>query len=276
MADDDSKTDEEMPLVEHLRELRRRLIFSGVAILLAFVVCFAFAQPIYNFLAQPLADLWQGQEGRRMIATALHEQFFTQIKVAFFAAFCLAFPIIASQLWVFIAPGLYKREKQAFLPFLIATPVLILLGGSFVYYIVLPVAWELFASFEQLGDTSQLAIQLEPKINEYLSLVMRLIFAFGLSFELPVVLTLLARAGIVSSGGLKKKRRYAIVLAFVAAAILTPPDPLSQIGLAIPIIILYELSILSAQLIERARYKREEEVEEGDEPQDEQDAHNTK
>jgi sec-independent protein translocase protein TatC len=167
-------------------------------------------------------------------------------------------------MWMFIAPGLYKHEKHAFMPFLVATPILFFMGGSFVYYLVLPAAWAFFAGFEQTGVDGTMAIALEPKVNEYLSLVMRLIFAFGISFELPVVMTLLARAGLASSDGMKKKRRYAVVVAFVAAAILTPPDPLSQIGLAVPIIILYEISIYCAMLVEKGRAKREATAESGD------------
>ena len=248
-----------MPLLDHLVELRRRLIYSAVSFLLCFVVCFYFANPIFNFLVEPLTNLWSGQESRRLIYTALHEKFFTDIKVAFFAGAFLSFPLISNQIWLFVAPGLYKNEKRAFLPFLIATPVLFLTGAAFVYYLVLPVAWQFFASFEQLAAPGQLAIELEPKVDQYLSLVMRLIFAFGISFELPVLLTLLARAGLATSDGMRKKRRYAIVCAFVAAAILTPPDPLSQIGLAVPIILLYEVSIWCARLVEREREKREQE-----------------
>ena len=223
---------------------------------------------IFNFLLQPLADIWDGDESRRLIFTAMHEKFFTDIKVAFFAGAFIAFPVIANQIWMFIAPGLYKHEKRAFLPFLIATPILFFIGGAFVYYLVFPVAWPFFASFEQQGAEGTMAIALEPKVNEYLSLVMRLIFAFGLSFELPVVMTLLARAGIMTSDGMRKKRRYAILLAFVAAAILTPPDPLSQIGLALPIILLYEISIYCAILIERSRAKRETSVNSDSETED--------
>ena len=210
--------DEKMPLLDHLVELRQRLLFAVAALVVCFFIAFYFAGPIFNILVAPLADLWQGQTSKRLIYTALHEKFFTDIKIAFFAGTFLAFPIIANQLWKFIAPGLYHQEKRAFLPFLLATPVLFFAGGAFVYYFVLPVAWAFFAGFEQAAVGGNLAIELEPKVNEYLSLVMRLIFAFGLSFELPVVLTLLTRSGLVTVEMLKQKRRYAVVLAFIAAA----------------------------------------------------------
>lgn len=246
--------DTKMSLIDHLTELRRRLIYAAVAFVVVFLVCFYFADIFFNFLVEPLAMVWDGQDGRRLIFTALHEKFFTNIKVAFFTAAFLAFPVFAIQIWMFVAPGLYRNEKKAFLPFLVATPFLFFGGGAFVYYIVMPVAWQFFSGFEQLAaGAGALPIELEPKVNEYLSLVMRLIFAFGLSFELPVVLSLLAKVGIVTADGLKKKRRYAIVIAFVAAAILTPPDPLSQLALAIPIILLYEISIYCAVLIGRRR-----------------------
>lgn len=242
-----------MPLVEHLTELRRRLLYSLAAFVVLFLVCFYFADIFFNFLVEPLARIWEGQEGRRLIFTAMHERFFTNIKVAFFAAAFLGFPILAAQIWTFVAPGLFKREKKAFLPFLIATPVLFFIGGIFVYYLLLPVAWQFFSSFEQIAGENVLPITLEPKVNEYLSLVMRLIFAFGLSFELPVALLILVRVGFTTPEGLKKKRRYAIVIAFVAAAVLTPPDPLSQLALAIPIVLLYEISILIAVQMKRGR-----------------------
>ncbi len=250
--------DEKMPLLDHLVELRQRLLFAVAALVVCFFIAFYFAGPIFNILVAPLADLWQGQTSKRLIYTALHEKFFTDIKIAFFAGTFLAFPIIANQLWKFIAPGLYHQEKRAFLPFLLATPVLFFAGGAFVYYFVLPVAWAFFAGFEQAAVGGNLAIELEPKVNEYLSLVMRLIFAFGLSFELPVVLTLLTRSGLVTVEMLKQKRRYAVVLAFIAAAILTPPDPLSQVALAIPIILLYEISIWCSILMDRKKNNDEE------------------
>lgn len=265
----------QMPLLDHLVELRRRLIYSVISFLACFLVAFYFADPLFNFLVQPLTDLWQGQESRRLIYTALHEKFFTEIKVAFFAGAFMAFPLISNQIWLFVAPGLYRHEKGAFLPFLIATPFLFLAGAAFVYYFVLPVAWTFFASFEQAGNEGTLAIALEPKVDQYLSLVMRLIFAFGISFELPVLLTLLARVGLATSEGMRKKRRYAVVGAFVAAAVLTPPDPLSQIGLALPIIFLYEVSIWCARLVEKKRAEREQEEEAGLDNGDDDDEDDT-
>ncbi len=256
---DEDTGDKAMPLLEHLSELRRRLIYSVLAFVLVFFVCFYFATPFFNFLVQPLAGVWEGQEGRRLIFTALHERFFTNVKIAFFAAAFFSFPIVANQLWMFIAPGLYKKEKGAFLPFIIATPILFFAGGAFVYYIVMPVAWSFFASFEQIG-TENLAIELLPKVNEYMALSMRLIFAFGISFELPVAISLLARAGMVTAEGLAKKRRYSVVIAFIAAAVLTPPDPVSQLTLAIPIILLYEISIICARMIQRQRKAAEDEA----------------
>jgi len=257
--DDEIASEEEaidksrMPLVEHLAELRRRLLYSLVVFIVLFLVCFYFADVFFNFLVEPLAHVWEGQPGRRLIYTALHERFFTNIKVAFFAAAFVSFPVVASQIWAFVAPGLFKREKNAFLPFLVATPILFFTGGVFVYYVLLPVAWQFFASFEQIAGQEVLAITLEPKVNEYLSLVMRLIFAFGLAFELPVVLLILVKVGFASVAGLRRQRRYAIVIAFIAAAILTPPDPLSQLSLALPIILLYEVSVLIAVYMERRR-----------------------
>ena len=245
------------PLLDHLIELRQRMLHSAIAVFVLFFVCYYFAPDIYNFLVQPLADVLESMGGeRRLIFTALHEAFFTYIKVAFFAAMFISFPFVAMQVWMFVAPGLYKNEKQAFLPFLVATPILFFMGGALVYYMIFPLAWKFFLSFEAVGGAGTLPIQLEAKVDQYLSLVMRLIFAFGLCFELPVVLTLLARVGFVSSKGLAKNRRYAVVLAFVAAAILTPPDVISQIGLALPTILLYEISIVCVRVVERKRKER--------------------
>ena len=238
--------------VEHLTELRSRLIRCIIYLFVFFVLCYFFAENIYSFLLAPYADAVKDDDAnRRMIFTALHETFITYLKVAFFAAMFVTSPIILTQIWKFVAPGLYKNEKKALLPYLVATPTLFLLGGMLVYYLVMPLAIKFFLSFETTAQIGNLPIQLEAKVNEYLSLIMRLIFAFGLSFQLPVLLSLLARVGFIDSEYLKKRRKYVIVIIFAVAAILTPPDPITQIGLGIPLLILYELSILAVKIIEK-------------------------
>lgn len=249
-----------MPLLDHLIELRMRLIYSVAAFIVLFFACFYVAEHIFAFLVQPLADALAGRANARMIYTSLLEGFLTQIKVAMFSAAFLSFPVVATQVWLFVAPGLYKKERRAFLPFLVATPVLFLTGAAMVYYIVMPLAWHFLLSFQTPGGNGTLPIEVEPKIDQYLALSMRLIFAFGIAFEMPVLLVLLARVGLVSAAGLASKRRYAIVIAFVAAAVLTPPDVISQVTLALPIIVLYEISIFLARMTEKRREREQAEA----------------
>ena len=249
-----SQTNNKTGFLSHLVELRKRLINSFFCLLFFFLFCYYFSEYIYGFLVDPYAQAVKDEgEGRRLIFTALQETFITYLKVSFFAAFFFTSPFILIQIWKFIAPGLYENEKSAIMPYLVLTPILFILGGALVYYLVMPLAIKFFLSFESSGINTRLPIQLEAKVNEYLSLIMKLIFAFGLSFQLPVILSLLARIGMVDSRFLKKRRKYVIVIIFAAAAILTPPDPITQIGLAIPLLILYELSIFSVKIIENKK-----------------------
>ena len=260
----DSEKDEieksSAPLMEHLIELRRRLIWSIGGFFVAFLVCFFFAKKLFNLLVVPFkwATQWAGLDPHKveLIYTAPQEFFFTQVKLAMFGGMVIAFPLIATQIYKFIAPGLYKNERNAFLPFLIASPILFLMGASLVYFFFTPMVMWFFLAMQQAGTDDQVQISLLPKVSEYLSLIMTLIFSFGLVFQLPVVTSLMTRVGMLSSKALAEKRKWAIVIAFVVAAVLTPPDPMSQIGLAIPTILLYEVSIWAARLIERDQAKQ--------------------
>src|SRR5262249_44044608 len=244
------------PLLDHLIELRRRLIYCIVTVLIFFAVCYIFAQDIYNFLLIPYRIAVGGETRIDLIYTAPQEFFFTQLRVAFFGAIVLSFPMLAAQLYMFVAPGLYRNERQAFLPFLVATPVLFILGGALVFFIVMPLAMRFFLSMQQVGE-GPVHIQLTAKVSEYLHLITTFILAVGLCFQLPVLLTLLARVGMVSSQWLRQQWRYAVVIIFAVAAVLAPPDVVSQIGLAIPTLLLYEISILSVKFVERRRAAEE-------------------
>ena len=242
--------------ISHLTELRKRLINSFIFLAILFVICYYFSEYIYGFLVEPYANAVKDDDtNRRLIFTALQETFLTYLKVSFFAAFFITSPFILIQIWKFIAPGLYNHEKKAIMPYLVVTPILFLLGGMLVYYLIMPLAIKFFLSFETIGSDTSLPIQLEAKVNEYLSLIMRLIFAFGISFQLPILLNLLARIGVVNSEYLKKTRRYVIVIIFTLAAVLTPPDPITQVGLAIPLLLLYELSIMTVRFTEKKNKK---------------------
>lgn len=235
---------EKQPLLAHLAELRIRLMWVFLCMILSTIVCFFFVNEIYGFLVVPLADAMGPDDTNRLIYTGLTEAFFTYLKVAFFSGAFITFPVILIQVWIFMAPGLYRNERAAFLPFLVATPVLFFLGAACVYYLVLPIAWDYFLSFQVSADEAVLPIQLEARVSEYLDLIMTMVFAFGLCFQLPVILMLFAHAGFVTAEWLAAQRKYMIIVIFIVAAILTPPDVISQILLAVPMMILYEISIL--------------------------------
>jgi len=270
---DDDIDQSSAPLLDHLIELRSRLIWAIAGFFVAFLVCFFFAKQIFNLLVIPFqwATDWAGLDADKvdLIYTAPQEFFFTQIKLAMFGGLVLAFPVIAMQVYKFVAPGLYRNERRAFMPFLIASPILFMIGAALVYFFFTPMVMWFFLSMQQVGPDNTVQISLLPKVSEYLGLIMTLILSFGLVFQLPVVTTLMARVGLLTSAGLADKRKYAIVAAFVAAAILTPPDPVSQIGLALPTILLYEIAIWAARMVERQREKEktaQDETDEADQP----------
>lgn len=256
---DDELKSSEAPLVEHLAELRTRLIYTVIAIAVLFVACFFVADQIYNFLLGPFIAAAGGPDAVKLIYTAPQEFFFTKLSVALFSAIFLAFPVIASQIYAFVAPGLYKNERMAFLPYLIATPICFLIGASVVYYGVMPLALGFFLGMQQL-DQGGVTIEMVTRVSEYLSLIMTLLLAFGVCFQLPVILTLLAQVGLIGVDHLKRWRKYAIVAVITLAAFLTPPDPISQLGLALPLLLLYELSIFSVRIVEKRRLAKEAKI----------------
>ena len=272
--EDDEIDKSSAPLLEHLIELRSRLMWSLGGFFIAFLICFYFAKGLFNLLVLPFqwATEWAGLDASKvdLIYTAPQEFFFTQIKLGMFGGLIIAFPLIATQLYRFVAPGLYRNERMAFLPFLVASPILFLIGAALVYFFFTPMVMWFFLSMQQVGPDQEIQISLLPRVSEYLGLIMTLILAFGLVFQLPVVTTLMARVGLISAATLVDKRKWAIVIAFVVAAVLTPPDPVSQIGLALPTIILYEISIWLVKRIERTRAreaaKRDASEEESGEP----------
>jgi sec-independent protein translocase protein TatC len=253
MSDEDEIEKSQAPLLDHLIELRQRLIYCIVGFVIALIGCFFVAQRIFNLLLWPYRWAMGNDTTVRLIYTAPQEYFFTQLKIAMFGGLFIAFPLIAMQVYKFVAPGLYRNERDAFRPYLVATPIFFLLGAGLVFFFVMPVALKFFASFQQSGGQGQAVIELLPRVSEYLSLIMTLILAFGICFQLPIVLTLLGQIGLINSEQLKSGRKFAIVGVFVMAAIFTPPDPFSQVGLALPLLGLYELAVQAVKFVEKRR-----------------------
>lgn len=243
------------PLVVHLAELRKRLLYSLLAVFVAFVVCYMFAQDIFSFLVKPYAEAVGNDPSRKLISTGLAETFFAYMRVSFYFAIFFALPIIIDQFRKFIEPGLYKHEKKVMWPFLVAGPALFIVGAGLAYYFVMPLAWKFFLDFEATNIAGTVSVELLPRVSQYLSMALKMLFAFGICFQLPIFIMIAANLGLATASGLRKKRKYAIVIVLIVAAVLTPPDIISQLLLAIPVMLLYEVSIFLAASVEKKRKK---------------------